>query len=184
MNPAAVELFRMVICSVYRDRTKYEFNERAQVVNDITKENEKLTKARQLLLNGDIDSTDYKLIKAECEAFIVRFEAKLHQISEQHVMRIDVSKLVDKVIESFLKLDKLFAYAEVKKQRHIVSSLFPEKLDFDGEQHRTPRINIVVRAIWMINGLLEGVKKGKILCIEELSLEVVPTIKNSPFEHI
>jgi site-specific DNA recombinase len=175
INPAAVELFRMVICSVYKSRTKSEFSAKAQVLNDLTKQNEKLSKARRLLLDEEIDSADYKIIKAECEAVIARLEAKLQDISEQKIMRVDINKLVDKVIESFSKLDKLYDNADVKKQRHIVSSLFPEKLDFDGVEHRTLKYNVIGEAIYLINSLLCDKKEGKTLDFEVLSLEVVPT---------
>lgn len=175
INPAAVELLRLVITSVYRFRTKSEFNERAQVLKEISKQNEKLAKARQLLLDGDIDASDYKSIKTDCEALMVRSEAKLQEISEKQVVKIDIDKLVDRMIESFSKLNKLFENADIKKQRHIVSSLFPENIDFDGKVLRTPRTNVIAQAIYIINSKLEGNKKGKDPFEKDLSLGVSPT---------
>jgi site-specific DNA recombinase len=175
INPGAVELFRLVISSVYKTRTRNESNARTQVLNDLVKENEKLAKARGLLLDGDIDSADYKSIKVASEAQIARLEAKLQEISEQKIMRVDIDGLIDKIINSFSKLDELFAFASVEKQRHIVSSLFPEKINFDGFEHRTPKINIVVKVIYLINSALEGKSNGKTLDFEALSRGVVPT---------
>jgi hypothetical protein len=43
--------------------------------------------------------------------------------------------------------------------RHIVSSLFPEKLDFDGVEHRMPKYNAISEAIWLINSILEEKKR-------------------------
>ncbi|MEO6524953.1 MAG: recombinase family protein [Mucilaginibacter sp.] len=175
INPAAVELFRMVVTSAYKSRTKTQFNAKAEVLNDLTKQNEKMAKARRLLVEEEIDSADYKLIKVDCEAIIVRLEAKLQDISEQKIMRVDIEKLVDKIIESFSKLDKLFDNADTKRQRHILSSLFPEKLDFDGAEHRTPKTNVLAEVIYLINNMLDKKKNGKTLDFEVLSREVVPT---------
>jgi site-specific DNA recombinase len=181
IDPAAVELFRMVVTSAYKSRTKTQFNAKAEVLNDLTKQNEKMAKARRLLVEEEIDSADYKLIKVDCEAIIVRLEAKLQDISEQKIMRVDIEKLVDKIIESFSKLDKLFDNADTKRQRHILSSLFPEKLDFDGVEHRTPKTNVLSEAIYLINNVLSEKKNGKTLDFEVLSREVVATVQISNY---
>jgi site-specific DNA recombinase len=104
-----------------------------------------------------------------------RLEAKLQDISEQKIMRVDINNLIDRVIESFSKLDILYDNADIKKQRHIVSSLFPEKLDFDGVEHRTLKYNVIGEAIYLINSLLREKKDGKTLDFEVLSRGVVPT---------
>ena len=83
-------------------------------------------------------------------------------------MRVDIDKLIS-------KLDQLFDNSDIKKQRHIISSLYPEKLDFDGEEHRTPRYNIIGQVIYLINNYLEEIKNGKVLDFEALSRNVVPT---------
>jgi site-specific DNA recombinase len=175
LNPAAVELFRLVISSVYKNRTRKDSNAKTDILNELMKQNEKLAKARRLLLDEDIDAADYKLLKVDCEAQIVRLEAKLQETSEQKIMRVDIDSLLDRIIDSFSKLDELFVNADVKKQRHIISSLFPEKLDFDGVQHRTSQYNVVTEVIYLINNILEETKNGKTLDFEALSRGVVPT---------
>jgi site-specific DNA recombinase len=114
INPAAVELLKMVISSVYKTRTKTEFNAKAQVMNDITKQNEKIAKARRLLLEEDIEPADYKEIKADCDAVIARLEVKLQEVSETKMIRLDINKLIDKIITTFCNLDKVFQKAPLK----------------------------------------------------------------------
>ena len=175
LNPAAVELLKLVISSVYKSRTKNEFNAKAQVLTDLTKQNEKMAKARRLLLDEEIDSSDYKEIKAECEAIIGRLEVKLHDLSDQKIVRLDINKLTDKIISTFSNLDKIFEKATIKKQRHILCSLFPEKIDFDGVEHRTPRTNCIARTIWLINSKLEGIKMDTAPDFQALYRQVVST---------
>ena len=144
-------------------------------MNDITKQNEKISKARRLLLDEDIEASDYKEIKADCEAVIARLEVKLQGVLDSKIVRLDIPKLTDRIISSFCSLDKLFEKATLQKQRHILSSLFPEKIEFDGVQHRTPRTNIIARSIWLINNDLKGLKIDTAPDFQTLYQRVVPT---------
>ena len=175
INPAAIELLKLVISSVYKTRTKSEFNAKALVMNEITKHNEKIARARRLLLDEEIEPTDYKEIKADCDAVIARLEVKLQETFETKKIRLDINKLMDKVVTTFCNLDKVFEKAPLEKQRHILSSLFPEKIDFDGAQHRTPRTNSIAHIIWVINKELSGLKKDTAPDFQALYRGVVPT---------
>ncbi|WP_304067081.1 recombinase family protein [Pedobacter glucosidilyticus] len=172
INPAAVEIFRLVIRSVYKSRTKNEFNDKSSILKDITKHNEKLSKARNLLLEGDIDPTDYKLIKAECEDLINRLEAKLSNTVINPLAKFNIDELLEKVIDSFSKLDELYRNADVKRKRKLISSIYPGKLDFDGIRYRTLQTNVFTDTILLINKNLEGIKKGKDSDFKNLSLMV------------
>jgi len=53
-----------------------------------------------------------------------------------------------------------FQNADDERKRAIIDSMYPEKLNFDGEAHRTTRLNEVVEKIsWISNTL--AVKKGR-----------------------
>lgn len=63
LNPGTAELFKKVILDVYTTCNEEGSTNRKQFVEQITILNNKITKARELLLNGDIDGKDYKKIK-------------------------------------------------------------------------------------------------------------------------
>ena len=48
------------------------------------------------------------------------------------------------------------------QKQEIISSIFPEKLQFDGKKCRTPRINDALRYILQINKNLEEKNEGQI----------------------
>lgn len=81
---------------------------------------------------------------------MLRLEAKLANISTKPLIRIGVETIVDKAVASFSRLDEPFLRAEIKKQRHMVCSLFPDKLEYDGQRFRTPRPNAVNELILLI----------------------------------
>ncbi len=52
-----------------------------------------------------------------------------------------IDKLIEKAVSTLSHLDIIYGEANVTKKREIISSIYPEKLSFDGLQYRTPRIN-------------------------------------------
>ena len=55
----------------------FQASERQQLINQLKDANKRVTKGRDLLLDGAIQADDYRIIKRECEDKICRLEAKL-----------------------------------------------------------------------------------------------------------
>src|SRR5690606_26777275 len=91
-----------------------------------------------LLLAGDIEADDYRIIKSESEERINRLEAKLAATITDST---DIEPLLNKAISNISQLDILYQIGSIIQKRKIISSMFPEKLTFDGFQYRTTRIN-------------------------------------------
>ncbi|HVW94380.1 MAG TPA: recombinase family protein [Mucilaginibacter sp.] len=172
IRPEAVELFRAVITQVYKSRTHGSIEAKKSILQEIDQYTEKISKARRLLLDEAIEADDFKAIKSECEAQIMRLEAKMSGLKENPLEKININVLIDKVLRSFVGLDERFKNADIKKKRQMVCSLFPEKVEFDGERYRTPRPNLAAEAILLINRELKGNKKGKEAYYKSLSLMV------------
>ena len=84
-------------------------------------------------------------------------------------------KLINKAVSTLSHLDIIYSEANITKKREIISSIFPEKLSFDGFQYRTPRINEGARLIFQINNKLRTIKNRKETNFLSLSGKVVPT---------
>src|SRR6202012_5285415 len=61
LNPNTAELFRAVIMDVFENDSSGSRNVKRQYIDQITSLNNKITKARELLLEGDLEPGDYKL---------------------------------------------------------------------------------------------------------------------------
>jgi len=70
------EVFKIVINEVYLAKTKNQKDEIKNIKTELEQLNNRLSKARELLLSGDLDGTDYKEIKAESEKKIAYLEGK------------------------------------------------------------------------------------------------------------
>ena len=160
-HPGVVNLYKVIIGSAYKKQSAQQQDGSKQLIRDISKLNERLGKARELLLEGDIDAGDYRAIKVGCEDKINRLEAKLAEATTNATVTVSIDKLLDKAVSTLSRLDVIYAQADVTRKREIISSIYPEKLSFDGFQYRTLRINEAARAIYQINSDLGAIKNRK-----------------------
>src|SRR5690606_40806089 len=69
-------------------------------------------------------------------------------------------------------IDRRYENGNIEEKRLIVSSIFPDFLEFDGTQHRTRRLNSAVAHIYQNKNEMHGENKGTSLPFLDLSLEV------------
>lgn len=173
-HPGVVDLYKLIISNIYKKQSSQQQNGIRQIVVDINKLNERIGKARDMLLAGDLDPADYRIIKAECKDKINRLEAKLAEATHTFTT-VSIDKIIEKAVSSLSQLDILYTKANVTGKRQIISSIYPEKLCFDGLQYRTSRINDAVNLIYQINNELRAKKDRKSSDVLRLSGRVAPT---------
>lgn len=71
-------------------------------------------------------------------------------------------------------MDRHFENGDIEEKGLIVSSMFPDFLEFYGTRHRTPRLNSVIALIYQNNNKLQGKKNGTSLSFLDLPLSVTP----------
>jgi site-specific DNA recombinase len=148
------ELFRMVILNTYNEKTKIVTQEKKQALSQIKEFEGRLSKARELVLSDQIEPSDYREMKSDYEEKISRLEAKISSISNNVE---NIEPLLNKGLENLLMLDKIYENGTSEEQRRVISSMYPEKLTFDGFLLRTPRMNEAIQLIYsMDKGLSEN----------------------------
>ncbi len=125
------EVFKLVINEVYLVKTKNQKDEIKNIKTELEQLNNRVAKARELLLSGDLDGIDYKEIKSKSEKKIAILEAML------------------------------YAEADTKRKREIIGSMYPEKLTFDGMSYRTSCLNEAVELIYRLGEGFSENKKGQ-----------------------
>ncbi|MDD4226069.1 MAG: recombinase family protein [Mariniphaga sp.] len=164
-----LKLYKEVIVNRFNEKTKAQKGDIQQIKLQLQEENKRLSKARELLLCGDIEAEDYRIMKSEIETRITRLEAKLTgSISDSE----NIEPLWDKAISSISNLDSLYENGNITQKRKIIGSVFPEKLTFDGIRFRTTRINEAIEYIQLMDNELGGNKNGTNSSILNLSRKV------------
>ncbi len=167
----ALSLYKEAISITYKNQTSHERQMIKTLKFQLEETNNKLTKARDLLLSDAIGADDFRAIKAGCESKIEELENKLFSTTNDQP---DLSPLWDMAISNLSKLDIAYKEGDIEEKRQIIGSMFPEKMVFDGTRHRTIRINEAVRIISLIDKELMGKKKGTSIDFSNLSQGVIP----------
>jgi site-specific DNA recombinase len=121
-------------------------------------ENDRIAKARRLLLDDAIDNSDCKIIKTECENKLLSLEAKLTRFSEKSY---DLNDCIDKALTNLPRLHIAYSEGDPTVKRSITDSIYPEKLCFDGTGYRTAQINEAAQLINLLNSQLGRKKSDK-----------------------
>jgi len=143
-KPGLEELCAVTIETLYNNEYKVKGGYASQIMAEIAALNEKITKARNLLLNDQINSTDYKIIKLECGQKITSLESKLGSVSKSSVK---IGNELKRAVDNLLNLEMIYKTGDIKIKREIICSIFPQKQCFDGKEHRTARMNEAVSLI-------------------------------------
>ena len=160
VRPEFADLFSAVIIDTYHSHQASQKDSRSELLKEISMINEKLSKARELLLKGDIDGADYRAIKSEAEPQLERLEIKLAEISSTKKPAESISQLVSTGIKKLTQLDKLYLNASTNSKRELIGSIFPQKFTFEELQHRTAQIGELYSFIYLINSEV-GKKKRR-----------------------
>jgi site-specific DNA recombinase len=153
-------VYSRVVHDQFNNFARVSQNDRRNLISSVTEQNNRLSKARELLLLNDIDAEDYKTIKSESEHKIVRLEAELNELSKQTLVKFNLDETVEKVVYALENIDFIYEKANIEKKREMIGSMFPEKIVFDGTKHRTGNPNQAIGLIHQINSMLQGKKKG------------------------
>ena len=158
INAGYIELYRKIL----EELLELSIGKDKDSVNSLKKQlNEyhaKITKARDLLLTGDLDGADYKIIKNDCERQVSIIEGKMVGLSTKNE---GMGAILTKALKNVASLPTLYQSADIEGKRKIISSMYPENLTFDGELHRTTRINEAIRVFNSVEAVFETKKKGK-----------------------
>ena len=124
-----------------------------KIFEEIDRLNSRISVAKNKLLSEIIDDEEYLEIKKEFKEKIELLEKQLSDKPKEN--KLDIPKLLEKALETLTNIWKVYTEGDIAVKRQIIGSIFPEKLEFDGNHYRTARINTVAHYIFQINnGLL------------------------------
>ena len=161
ISPEITELFKAVILDVYSNDTAKHKDTQASLAKQLTEYSTKIARARELVLLGDIDGTDYKEIKQDCERNISAIEAQLADAGKRSYSEKQLGPIIDKAITTFTKLNVIYCKSSIEQKRKLIGSMFPEKFTFENLKHRTAKVSDTYECIYKIIKKLDPNKKGQ-----------------------
>jgi len=160
------ELYRRVIANEYETSLKGRGKKKQGTQLEIEALKLKLTKVRDLLMADEISPDDYREMKNGLEKKILELERTLQKYEEK---QLGISNLITNLSNTLVDIDKAYFEAKVDLKREIVAAIFPEKLVFENEKFRTPKLNEGADIIYQITNQLRQIKNETISVFPELS---------------
>jgi site-specific DNA recombinase len=163
--------YQECIIKAFRLNTNNGGDSQKNIIAQIKLLNDKIERARELVMSGDFSGADFQAIKGKYEKDIVSLESKLPEIAQN-------SRLVEKNLSTALsnanELIIKYNNGDIAMKRRIISLIHPQNLRFDGVQHRTNRLNEFIDCIMLISRILEGRKNWTSSDLSDLSSRVTP----------
>lgn len=169
VNEAFVELLQLVqpkpnsvklFCKLANEKLKNNNTtgkaELEKVNKEIAKQNQRISNARSLMLDGEIDAIEFKSMRIEIEEKITQLTCELNNVSAS--MNNIGSKLAE-ATDLISNLEKQYIHSETAVKRQIVNSVFPLGLIFDNKKVRTLQLNKVMSQILSVNKVPKDLKK-------------------------
>lgn len=125
----AMPLFQKAIVQTYKAETRAVRQIQGQMVIDVKDLNEKIGKARNLFISGELEPEDFKMFKADNEHKIKLLE---EQLSTYRHSKYNLDNFLSQVMENLCHISYLYKYGSAEQKRKIVCFIYPEKFIFDG----------------------------------------------------
>ena len=149
------------ILEEYKGNSQSLKNDRNLVLNKIRDCNQKLERARELLLENDLEPSEYRAIKEDTLQKITALERELVPIEPQNQRISDISPILIKAMDTLGKIDNLYDENSAGSKKLIVTTLFPQKLTYNLGIGRTQKSNSFAEYIFLKNSELKAKKRDK-----------------------
>lgn len=179
-KPNSIKLFSKIAKEKLKDNNTSGKTELEMINKEIAKQNQRVSNARSMMLDGDIDATEFKLMRIQIEEKITQLTCQLNNVSASMQ---NIGSKIEEATELISNLGNHYQQSDTAVKRQIVSSVFPLGLIFDNKKVRTLQLNTVMSRIISVNKGSEGFKKRKHTDFGVLSLGVEkPDIFSNSFK--
>ena len=168
-NQEVLDLYNEVLQDLRGEHKQDVQREVEALHKEIEKVKERLTKADELFLEGNLKDESYNRITENCERQIQELKGRIE------LLQTDTKELKEKIDYSVNIIANLRIFmldAPVKVKCKILSSMFPQKIEFDGEKYRTHSYNQVLDLIFQETNKLRGYGEKESAKSEEVSHSV------------
>lgn len=137
-----------------------------QLQGEINRNKERISVARQKVLDGVWDDEDFKETKQLCQPVIERLERELAKLTQ---VDSTIEDQVEFCTQFFTNLPEYYESADLMLKRQIIGLIYPEKFVFQNNSFQTTRKHAAIPLICRTGKGSGGSKNGKSSDFSELS---------------
>jgi DNA invertase Pin-like site-specific DNA recombinase len=139
--PICLKILKRILAEESELKTKTTYH----LKKKIDETNNKINKARELLLQGDIDGTGFRKIKTDSE---LQINILCEKLSTFRIKQRQFSKDVNTGLSLFSKLHQLYEEGEIHTKRELIRKIFPEYLVSDGIFIQTTMVTDAIKILY------------------------------------
>ena len=170
-KPITLNFFSAIVKDKLKKNNHDGKAEMESVHREITKQKQRLSNAKSLMLDAEITPNEYKEMRIAIEEKITQLTCELSNI---HVGMQHVGKKVDNIVELLSNIANTYRDRDTVTKQHIVCSIFPGKLMYEEKTCRTLEVNKVIPLIASMDKAFIEDKKRKHTNFGVLSRGVEP----------
>ena len=140
-NNGVVRILRESLDNHFRLSNSDKVQQTQKLQIDIEKAKSRIASARRLMLDKEIDASEYREIKEEYEAEIVKMERKIEDMS---TLDSDLKEQINFCCDLLQNLPKYYTVSDLTAKQQILGSILEEKLVFENNSYRTLKLKKVV----------------------------------------
>ena len=156
-NKTVLDLYNEILKDLQNERKGESKKEAAALQNELSTVQKRINSIEDKYLDGD-------LTKEEYNRMLERYTKEASTIQQQVEMRenpnrSNIEPKLNYSINLINNIDSYIRNASVGVKIKLISSMFPEKIEFDGKTYRTNSYNKVLDLIYQQTNELRGVEK-------------------------
>lgn len=168
----SLKLYRTILEKELKKSSKENTGDKQKILAEINKNIERIDHAQKLMLDGQLDITEYRSIKQKFEAVIKQLEAEMKPpVSTTR----DYKQYLDFGFNLLQNIDRVYVSGNTQLKSQILSSILAEKLVFEEKTYRTLVYHEALSLILNTSKALGGNKKGQTAGKNNLSSLVART---------
>ena len=151
-------LFELVLEDHYKTSKQSQFNDIKRVKSEI----KRLEVKKDMLLDKLLDKVISNEVYSKYNVGIdIELTEKRNELLNLNDYQKDLSEYINYGLKLIQNLETFFKNSDVHIKNKLMSSIFEDKIEFDGEKYRTPKFKDGFEFIFQKINELEGLKKEK-----------------------
>ena len=151
-------MYKEILKSLTGVNQKDRVRKRKKLKKELESLNSRIENLQDLLVDGTISPKTYGQT-------LNRYSKQTDQITSSlnglNTTDSEYKGLIENAFKHLENFRQSYVNSSIEDKTKLISSIFPEKIEFDGIKCRTPRINDVLRYILQIDKELPKIKRDK-----------------------
>ncbi len=158
-NTVVLDLYKEVLNDIRLEGNKERKAGIRKLQEELSKISKRMHSLENKFLDGDIDNSSYQGMKERLENEVNNFEEQITAL--ETLNRAVVEPKLDYAINLISNLEEFFRNGSTVAKIKLLSSMFPDKIEYDGEKYRTNSYNKVLDLIYEQTNELRGEETKK-----------------------